>query len=242
MFSEQITQIFGQFVEDGVIKCDVDVFRDGLQTIVRNYKASEKPKRKKTNFMIWLDKNRQSIKDEFFCDFDSQDDWSEAATLSYYESKSLPLEKITELIKQKKEKGKTEFKPRLVSLVTTKAGQMWSTLSDDEKSTYKESAIDIPIASNVVEEEDETNDVVLSESVSFKEKKKGRPKGKKPKSSVSDNAIMNTICDDEVAEVALEEFEEEGQKFLKDPDNIVYKFEDCSEIGKIVDGKIVLNE
>ena len=192
MFSEQITQIFGQFVEDGVIKCDIDVFRDGLQTIVRNYKAPEKPKRKKTNFIIWLDKNRQSIKDEFFCDFDSHDDWTEAATLSYYESKSLPLEKITELIKQKKEKGKTEFKPRLVSLVTTKAGQLWSKLSDEEKATYKESTIDIPIASNVVEEA-ETNDVVLSESVSFTEKKKGRPKGKKPKSSVSDTAIMNTI-------------------------------------------------
>ena len=242
MFSEQITQIFGQFVEDGVIKCDIDVFRDGLQTIVRNYKGPEKPKRKKTNFMIWLDKNRQSIKDEFFGDFDSRDDWTDAATLSYYESKSLPLEKITELIKQKKEKGKTDFKPRLVSLVTTKAGQRWSKLSDDEKSAYKESTIDMPTASNVVEAEHETNNIVLSESVAFNEKKKGRPKGKKPKSSVSDTAIMNTICDDEVAEVALDEFEEDGHKFLKDPDNIVYNFDDCLEIGKIVDGNIVLNE
>ena len=80
------------------------------------------------------------------------------------------------------------------------------------------------------------------------EKKKGRPKGSKPKSSVSDNAILNTISDNVVTsepqeiEVALEEIEFDGTTYLKDDDNQIYDFESCDEIGKIVDGKLVLNE
>ena len=101
MFAEQISKTFGQYLEDGVIKCNEQIFREGLRQIISEYESTEKPKRKKTNFMLWLDENRQSIKTRYFNDFDDQEDWSKTATLEYYSSKSLPLTKITELIESK---------------------------------------------------------------------------------------------------------------------------------------------
>jgi hypothetical protein len=81
------------------------------------------PKRPTSAYMFWLNENRQDIKDTYFSDFDKNALWDFDSKKEYYSSKGL------------KEPDK-EGKPRIVALVTTKAGLLWKKLSDEEKQPF----------------------------------------------------------------------------------------------------------
>lgn len=81
------------------------------------------PKRPTSAYMFWLNKNRQDIKQTYFSDFDTIDNWDIDSKREYYSSKGL------------KDPDK-EGKPRIVALVTTKAGLLWKELGDEEKQPF----------------------------------------------------------------------------------------------------------
>ena len=248
MFTDQLNAIFADYITNGVIDCEPDVFKNGLDKILREYTTKESTvgKRQPSNFMVWMKTIRHTIIEEFFSEFDSYNDWSKEGTIEYYKQTKLPLDKLKILITKKEKQGKTTFKPRLVSLITTKAGQIWSTLDDDEKDKYK---IVEDANTEDANTEDANNEVIEPSKKSNKKKKKGRPKGKRPKNSVSDAAIMNSIqlmntlnnIDEEV-EVDVDEFEYNGVNYYKDISNNVYSFDECKKIGKITDGELKLIE
>jgi hypothetical protein len=262
MFTEQLNAIFADYITNGVINCEPDVFKNGLDKILQEYtpKESTVGKRLPSNFMVWMKTIRHTIIEEFFSEFDSYSDWSKEGTIEYYKQTELPLDKLKILITKKEKQGKTTFKPRLVSLITTKAGQIWSTLDDDEKAKYKivedANAEDTNAEDTNAEDDnaedtnaEDTNAEEIIEPSRKLNKKKGRPKGKRPKNSVSDAAIMNSIqlmntlnnIDEEV-DVDVDEFEYNGVNYYKDISNNVYSFDECNKIGKITDGELKLIE
>ncbi len=240
MFSEQIENVFGDFINDGRIQCTKDEFKKNLESLLKIVKGKSVKKcsnRKASNFMIWLDTNRRSeIKDEFFSDFEEYDDWSINGIRKYYEQKGLPLDKLNQLIKKKEDEGKEVKKPRLMSLITIKAGLIWSEMSDEEKQEFKQAQT----------QEVETDNTKTSTSST----KKGRPAGYKAKQYASEQAIMDSIKtaqeandsgEDNQDAVELEMFTHEGKELFKDDDSNVYN-DDCELIGKITeDGNVVFN-
>ena len=261
MFTEQINAIFADYITNGVINCEPNVFKNGLDKILQDYKPKKSTgvKRQPSNFMIWLKTQRLIIIEEFFSEFDSYSDWSKEGTIEYYKQSGLPLDKLQILITKKENEGKTIFKPRLVSLITTKAGQIWSSLDDDEKAKYnivedanaEDANTEDANADDTNTEDanaDDTNIKVIEPSKNSN-KKKGRPREKRPKNSVSDAAIMNSIhlmdtlnnIDEEV-DVDVDDYEYNGVNYYKDSSNNVYSLDECKKIGKITEGELKLIE
>ena len=89
----------------------------------KKVKDPNAPKRPTSAYMIWLNKNRKEIKEIHFGDFDSITNWSLDEKVKYYETKGLDIP--TE-----------DGKPRVVALVTSKAGLLWKELSDDDRMPY----------------------------------------------------------------------------------------------------------
>jgi hypothetical protein len=83
------------------------------------------PKRPTSAYMIWLNKNREEIKCTHFGDYDDIIDWTLESKCKFYESKGLnpPSE---------------DGKPRIVALVTAKAGILWNDMSIEDKIPYDE--------------------------------------------------------------------------------------------------------
>lgn len=84
----------------------------------------EKKVKKTSPYFNFLKEHRDSIKEEFFSDFKSVEVWDEDAVKKYYKDKELG-------------EPKSLSKPRVVALVSIKAGQMWGKLSQDEKDAFK---------------------------------------------------------------------------------------------------------
>jgi hypothetical protein len=244
MFIQQLNTIFADYITDGVIRCEQEVFKNGLDEILKENENNEPSlgKRKVSKFMRWLNANRISIKEEYFTEFDIHTDWSKEGTIKYYTLKDIPLDKLKILITKKEKKGSTTFKPRLMTLITTKAGQLWSRLDDDEKDNINIESPNISV-SNV-------EDNVEERVVSSRNKKKGRPKGIRPKNSVSDISIldniqmMNTLNNvDEEVDIHLYEFVCGDDTYYKDDFNNVYSFDDeCRKLGNYNDGKLEIFE
>ena len=173
--------------------------------------------------MTWLNtEKREALKEEFFSDFDSYSDWSEDGIRQYYKNKELPLDKLEALIEKKHNDGKEIKKPRLMALITIKAGIIWSEMSEEEKNGFSG---------------DEDTMVSLSAT-----KKKGRPSGYKATDYVVDSAVESALnksqpIDESDDEVELEEFEYEGATYFKDEDENVYDSE-LNKIGVLKDGII----
>lgn len=83
------------------------------------------PKRPTSAYMFWLNENRQSIKETYFSDFDSIENWDIDYKKEYYSSKGL-------------NEPEKDGKPRIVALVTTKAGLLWKGLDSEEKQPYED--------------------------------------------------------------------------------------------------------
>ena len=244
MFTEQIEDVFGDFISNGRIQCSAEDFKtklEELQKQLKKFKKSAKT-RKASNFMNWLSSERRSeIKDEFFNDFDTYQDWSVDGIRDYYTKKGLPLDKLNALIQKKEDAGKEIKKPRLMSLITIKAGLIWSDMTDSEKEKYKTDE-----KSNTETESQDSEEKSASPSSS----KKGRPAGYKAKQFASDHAIMESIKNahdveegnDESDSVELEIFVYEEKEYFKDDESNVYN-EEYEVIGKIQsDGKVIFSK
>ena len=266
MFIDKLNIMFADYITNGVIECEPEVFKNGLDEILQNYTDNEPvvKKRSVSKFMIWLKLKRDLIKEEYFNDFDMYNDWTKEGTLNYYKSKDLPLDKLEILIIKKEKNGKTTFKPRLLSLITTKAGQLWSSFDDDEKNSFdtdEPSVVPIAdksIADKSIADKSNANKSNANKSIAnaneeivipSRNKKKGRPKGTRPKNSVSEIAIMdnlqmlNTLNNiDEEIEIDVDEFEYNGVNYYKDDYNNIYSFGDCKKIGKFNNGELELFE
>ena len=101
--------------------------------------------------------------------------------------------------------GKEIKTPRLMALITIKAGIIWSEMSEEEKNGFSG---------------DEDTMVSLSAT-----KKKGRPSGYKATDYVVDSAVESALnksqpIDESDDEVELEEFAHEGATYFKDEDEI----------------------
>jgi hypothetical protein len=83
------------------------------------------PKRPTSAYMFWLNENRQDIKETYFSDFDTIDNWDIDSKKEYYSSKGL-------------NEPDNEGKPRIVALVTTKAGILWKALGSEEKQPFED--------------------------------------------------------------------------------------------------------
>jgi hypothetical protein len=241
-FINQIDDVFGDFITDGRIQCTSDEFKDKLVKLQKQLKMSKKEsksKRKVSNFMTWLDSNKRSeIKDEYFDNFDEHPDWSAEGIREYYQSKNLPLDKLNKLIQKKEDEGKEIKRPRLMSLITIKAGLIWADMSDSEKDSFKVG--------------DDNLEVKLDKSSSTPvgSVKKGRPAGYKATQFASDHAIMSSIknaqetvdSQEEGDSVELEMFLNDGKELFKDEEGNVYN-DEYAVIGKISkDGNVVFDQ
>jgi len=110
-----------------------DKFSEELMNIRKSCGSSNKktkykkdpnaPKKPTSAYMIWLNKNRDTIKNDYFSDYADITDWTLESKCNYYESKGLKIP-----IK--------EGKPLVVTLVTAKAGVLWKSMTVEEKAPY----------------------------------------------------------------------------------------------------------
>ena len=254
-YSEEITTVFGDFIHDNNIVCSVKEFKSGFKRLKKIMEErpfiSEKKPRKQSGFFKWLnsDGNRNSIKDEYFNDFDSWDDWSESGIVAYYKNKNLSTDKLNILIEKKKNCGKEIKKPRIMSLINLKAGILWSEMNDEEKDKWNDSTNIVNIPSKETSKsplslDSDDLDVNISATSSPSKGKKGRPSGYKPKNYTSECFVKKAIDSVETGnneEIDLEEFSINGVEYLKDEKGIVYNME-CVEIGTLdKNSEIVFN-
>ena len=260
-FEEEINDFFGEYIIDGRVVCTRETFETKLIELVKSLDntKSQKPKRKAPNYMVWLNKEKRSeIKDEFFSDFESITQWDEDVLRQYYEKKNLSVEKLETLIEKKKAAGKQIGKPRIMALITMKAGLIWSEMSQDEKNSFSSKTIE-SIESNKSDPEvkenntsTKTTDVNLETHESAPQEqnkskaKKGRPAGYKPKNystdeavtkvleSVSDehNQTSNDDGDGDGEQLEVTEFVHDNTTYFKDDQNNVYN-EEYDIVGKI---------
>ena len=82
------------------------------------------PKRPKSSYMYWLEENRTSIRETYFKDYDEIEDWDFDSKTKYYESKGL-------------NEPKKDGKPKIVALITSKAGKIWNSLDSSEQKEFE---------------------------------------------------------------------------------------------------------
>ena len=153
---------FSEYKNGNNIVCSSSTFRD----IIKNNQNLKK-KRSKCSYFVWLGENRDNIRTKYFNDFDDIVDWSVNNKQKYYIQKNLPIEKIEK-----------PGRPRIVSLITTKAGIIWKSLSDEVKETYKQKAEELKDDCEIVEVKPQVK------------RKRGRPK--KP---INSNNITDAVVD-----------------------------------------------
>lgn len=225
-FTEEINEVFGSFITDGRIQCSEKDFKRGFRQLKKQLELGKRStvntgERKKSLFMMWLNtEQREALKDEFFGDFDSYSDWTEDGIREYYKMKSLPTEKLEQLIAKKKQRGEEIKKPRLMALITIKAGLIWSEMTEDEKN----------------------NVLCNNEDINNSAKKKGRPAGYKATNFVVDSAVESALNnkfkpEETDEEVELDEIEVDGKIYFKDEEDNIYD-EECIKIGVLKNGKI----
>ena len=90
----------------------------------KKVKDPNAPKRPTSPYMLWLNSNRKEIRTKYFDDYDSIEDWTLESKTEYYISKGL-------------NKPVKEDKPKIVALVTSKAGLLWNEMSSEEKAEYE---------------------------------------------------------------------------------------------------------
>lgn len=176
---------FDEYKDGNNIRCSTETFRD-----IFNEKSKFKNKRAKCSYFVWLDENRSNIRTKYFSDFEEVNDWSIENKTKYYINKGLPTDKISK-----------EGKPRIVSLITTKAGIIWKSLTDDERAVYEEKA-------NMLKEN--SVPVVIEQKP---KKKRGRPKK---------NNVSNTIVEAVVEQFRENKQQEETEDVLK-VEEIIYE-------------------
>ncbi len=213
-----ILEQFNDFNDGSNIKCSTETFRD-----IINSKSNFKNKRTKCSYFVWLDEHRTGIKEKFFSDFDDVSEWTLENKRNYYISKGLPIDKVVK-----------SGRPRIVSLITTKAGIIWKSLSEDERSIYEEKA-------NALKEN--SVPVIVEQKP---KKKRGRPKKKNTSNTIVE-AVVEQFKNDNKAEnndniLQVEEIIHNGKTYYIDINNNDIYDPDSSElVGKKVNGIIEIN-
>ncbi len=203
-----ILEQFNDYSDGNNIRCSTETFRDIINT-----KSNLKNKRTKCSYFVWLDQHRDSIKDKYFSDFVNISDWSLENKKNYYMSKGLPLDKVVK-----------DGKPRIVSLITTKAGIIWKSLSSDERSIYEEKANEL---------RENSTPVVVEQKP---KKKRGRPK-KDSSSNTIVEAVVEQFKDDNNSSnenvLKVEELMHNGKIYYLDINtNDIYDPETSEKVGK----------
>lgn len=252
-FEEEIKDFFGDYIIDGRVVCTRETFETKLIELVKSIDntKSQKPKRVVPNYMVWLNKDKRAeIKNEFFSDFDTITQWDEDILRNYYGKKNLSVDKLEKLIAKKKDSGKQIGKPRIMSLITMKAGLIWSEMSDEEKNSFSSKPSDsnqsekntvkkntTSTKSSEVEPQESKHDEHTKSKT-----KKGRPAGYKPKNYSTDEAVTKVLesVNDEVTQddnneedqLEVTEFIHDNTTYYKDDQNNVYN-EEYDIVGKI---------
>jgi hypothetical protein len=112
--------------EEVLVKALMDIRKPPTSNTKKKTKQKKDPnapKRPTSAYMIWLNKQRDEIKCTHFGDYDDIIDWTFESKCKYYDSKGLnpPSE---------------DGKPRIVALVTSKAGILWKDMSSEHKLPY----------------------------------------------------------------------------------------------------------
>ena len=167
---------------DGAINIPNNGTTTGKEIFRGIVESSERPKRPSSGYFLWLNANRQKIKETYFSDYDQMENWDMDSKKAYYLEKGL---KWKDDVK--------EGKPKFVALVTSKAGVMWKELSEADKKEYLDQ-------SQILKDEYSTNinklnkadgkvmnkvKSTVSSSETDKPKKKGRGRPKKVKEEVN---------------------------------------------------------
>lgn len=113
--------------EDGEYNIPNSESHSGKEILRDIVDASQRPKRPPSAYFLWLNDNRQKIKSEFFGDYESIQNWDLESKKSYYSEKGLVLKDTQK-----------EGKPKIVALVTSKAGAMWKELPSEDKKEYQD--------------------------------------------------------------------------------------------------------
>lgn len=226
-FLPEIDAAFGAYTNDEIINCSKDKFVEIITELfdkVGHYKQSNTintKKRKPANFMNWLNSGfRQQIKEEYFGDYDSWEDWSEDGIRNYYSKKELPLAKLESLFEKKRNEGKKVTKPRLMSLITIKAGIIWSEMTLEEKSKFE-------VVDFVPEENTNTSETLVT-------KKKSKTKaGTSGLEAQVKKALEEATTNEDEDSVSVEEFIYEGISYFRDEENNVYN-QEHTIVGKYI--------
>lgn len=181
-----------------------------------------KPKKKMCSYFVWLNENRKFIEKEYFSDFYDVEDWSIESKKKYYISKELDIDKVIK-----------EGRPRIASLITTKAGILWKQLDESEKKKYEE-----------ISKQHNKNYVSIEEKPKEK-RKRGRPRKTKEQKNVSDAVIEN--CNNKSnqsdnSEIKVEEIDFEGKTYYLDVNTFdIYDPETEEIVGKKNGTNIYIN-
>lgn len=232
--------------EDGLINITKE---DGVsgQEILRNIvDSSQLPKRPPSGYFLWLADNRGKIKQTYFSDYESIENWDLDSKKDYYNAKGLDWKDTLK-----------EGKPKIVALVTSKAGKMWKEISVEDKQDYldKSEILKDEYSQNIKKfkdtdksakktkakkSKDTKSDGAASASASASEsdkpKKKGRGRPKKVKeeiNSVTDSAIKKTEDTNEVD--VTEEIVNGKTYYLDESSGQLYDPESGDSVGEKLD-------
>ena len=113
--------------QDELLKALMEISNASQKETKRRKRKSDPnaPKRPTSAYMFWLNENRQTIKETYFSDFNTIENWDIDSKKEYYSSKGL-------------NDPDKDGKPRIVALVTTKAGLLWKELDSDDKQPYED--------------------------------------------------------------------------------------------------------
>lgn len=243
-------EMFEQFSnDDGSFTFTLNDFNRIIKASIKkgkNKSNKKKGKRPQSAYFIWLGQNRKEIREKYFDDFDSLDNenWSTEFYESYYTEKGLKLPKKINEFK----------KPKIVALVTSKAGMIWKSLTDEEKKPFEEISdkqkLDYKSSSDC--ETDENNEV---EENTKPKKRRGRPKksdkqekvenptpieNKESENKYGKHDEANNSENDDDDELEVEEYMHEGKQYYINPKNgDIYdpENEETVVVAKIVDGE-----
>lgn len=195
--------------------------REDFEKVLENSKT-KRVKKPMCSYFVWLNQKRKSIEKEYFSDFYDIEDWSLNNKLSYYEKKGIKTDNVTK-----------SGRPRIASLITSKAGILWGLLDEDEKKTYEElSKKQKPI---------ETSNI---ETAPKEKRKRGRPRKNKETVNVSDAIIerCNTESNVDEEEIKVEEVLFNGKKYWLDINTFdIYDPESEEIVGKKNGENIYIN-
>jgi len=105
------------------ILCDKQVLIDFIHSNTQTKSKRGRPKKPPNTFVMWKNDNMDTLK-SYFKDYDTIKDWSKQSKIDYYNFKEIGI-------------PKKDGKPKLVELITIKAGIIWNTVEQHVKNKYE---------------------------------------------------------------------------------------------------------